>query len=177
MNNDFGKRAAQFALRLAKPADVSAIHAIQEESYSPSMQEQQDVILCRLQQAPSTCWVAEDDAGVGAYLFAYLSRLGALTPLEGGFRIAPDADALYLHDLAVSSRMAGKGVGQSLFNRAMAFARAQRLAYSTLVSVQDSCSYWMKRGYVPGTPLPEYGEHLKGYPEDALYMIKSLDSD
>lgn len=162
------------AYRLAKAQDLPALHAIQAESYPPAMQENEVVILQRLQQAPASCWIAEDEAGACAYLFAYPSRLGAVTPLEGGFAVAADANTLYLHDLAVSRRMTGRGVGRLLFNLAMEFALARRMPYSALVSVQDSCRYWMKLGYELSAPAPEHRDCLQGYPEEARYMVKSL---
>ncbi len=174
MSNDIGNMTERISYRLANLADMPAIHAIQEESYPPSMQEKQEIILRRLQEAPATCWIAEDKEGACAYLFTYPSRLGAVTALEGGFLVADDADTLYLHDLAVLQRATGRGVGKALFNLAMKFARAQRMPYSALVSVQDSYPYWSKLGYIPGTPSPEYGDCLKSYPEDAIYMVKSL---
>lgn len=164
----------RLVVRLASVADMPAIHAIQEESYPASMQEKQEVILRRLQQAPTTCWIAEVGARACAYLFAYPSRLGAVTPLDGGFARVADADTLYLHDLAVSQRMAGKGMGKALFNLAMEFAAAQGFPYSALVSVQDSSPYWMRLGYEASKPAPEYEDSLKIYPDDAIYMIKYL---
>lgn len=160
--------------RLATAQDLPALRALQAESYPPAMQESEAVILQRLQQAPATCWIAEDETGAGAYLLAYPSRLGAVTPLEGGFAVASDANTLYLHDLAVSRRMAGRGVGRLLFNLAMEFALARRLPYSALVSVQDSRRYWMKLGYALSAPAPEYRDCLQGYPQEARYMVKNL---
>ena len=174
MNNSSSSKTQGFEIRLATLKDVPAIHGIQEESYSPSMQEKKDVILQRMQQAPLTCWVAEDAAGACAYLFAYPSRLGAVTPLDGGFLVADNADTLYLHDLAVMQRMAGRGVGKALIQLAMDFTRAQRLSYSALVSVQDSYPYWSKLGYVAAKPMPDYEDCLSAYPDEAIYMVKSL---
>src|SRR5690606_9879963 len=116
--------------RLATAQDLPALRALQAEGIPLPIQESEAVILPRLQQAPATCGIAEDETGAGAYLFAYPSRLGTVTPLDGGFAVASDANTLYLHDLAVSRRMAGRGVGRSLFNLAMEFALARRLPYS-----------------------------------------------
>ncbi|MGV3742598.1 MAG: GNAT family N-acetyltransferase [Burkholderiaceae bacterium] len=160
--------------RLAKTDDVLAIHAIQEGCYRVSMQEQIDVIVQRLQAAPDTCWIAEDKAGACGYLFAYPSNLGTVTALGGRFAVVSNADTLYLHDLAVSARMAGKGIGNALVELAMHTARRMEMRYSALVSVQDSRQYWMRRGYEDGTPTARYADHLSAYPDKAVYMIKRL---
>jgi len=165
---------SRFDCRLANPDDALAIHAIQEESYSVSMQEKIEVILQRLQQAPHTCWVAEDDVGPCGYLLAYPSKLGAVTPLGGNFSVDANSDTLYLHDLAVSRRMAGKGVGNALVELAMQTATIWKMFYSGLVSVQGSRQYWMRLGYKADKPDVQYAAHLKSYPDESVYMVKRL---
>lgn len=165
---------SQFDCRVASTCDALAIHAIQEESYPALMQEKIDVILQRLQESPRTCWIAEDNAGPCGYLLAYPSRLGAVTPLGGGFSVDSDADTLYLHDLAVLRSTAGKGVGNALVALAMQTAIAWKLPYSGLVSVQGSRQYWMRQGYEADAPAQQYAAFLKDYPEDAVYMVKRL---
>lgn len=163
-----------FVCRVVQAGDLSAIHAIQAESYPPSMQEEVDVICRRIEVAKGTCWIALDDIGPCGYLFAYPSTLGAVTPLGGDFSIPPDTDTLYLHDLAVSSRVAGRGVGNALFTLAMKSARARNLHYSALVSVQGSRNYWMRQGYKASEPACSDVNLLSDYPEDAVYMTKRL---
>ncbi|OWW21231.1 hypothetical protein AYR66_18900 [Noviherbaspirillum denitrificans] len=138
------------------------------------MQEEIEVILQRLHDAPRTCWIAEDDAGPCGYLLAYPSRLGAVTPLGGHFCLVSNADTLYLHDLAVPSRMAGKGVGSALVELAMQAAAAWNISSSALVSVQGSRQYWMRLGYTAMAPDLQYAANLKSYPDDAVYMVKRL---
>jgi predicted N-acetyltransferase YhbS len=165
---------SQFGCRLAKTDDIPAIHAIQKECYPALMQEKIDVIVQRLLAASDTCWIAEDNAGPCGYLFAYPSKLGTVTALGRSFSIDFNADTLYLHDLAVSERTAGKGIGNALVEVAMQIAKRMNLHYSALVSVQDSRPYWMRRGYEDDTPAAQYADHLGGYPEGAVYMVKRL---
>lgn len=165
---------AGFVCRPLQASDLSAIHAIQGESYPPSMQEGMDVICRRIEAARETCWIALDDLGPCGYLFAYPSSLGAVTPLDGDFSISSDADTLYLHDLAVLRRVAGRGVGNALFALAMESACARGLDYSGLVSVQGSRHYWMRQGYEVSEPTPDCVALLRDYPADAVYMTRRL---
>lgn len=171
---EYSDSAPDFVCRVVQAGDLSAIHAIQAESYPPSMQEGMDVIRRRIDVATGTCWIALDDIGLCGYLFAYPSTLGAVTPLGGDFSIPPDADTLYLHDLAVSRRMAGRRVGNALFTLAMKNARPRNLHYSALVSVQGSREYWMRQGYQSSEPAPSDVVLLSDYPADAVYMTKRL---
>ena len=150
-------------------ADLDAALAVQAACYPPAMQEAADVVRARLRASPDTVLVARDEDGVCAYLFAYPSRLGKVTPLGGGFAVPETPDTLYLHDLAVSPRAAGQGVARRLVDAML--ARAGGLRHSALVSVQDSRRFWESLGYVPTA-----GDlaALATYPAGALYMAKQL---
>ena len=93
-------------------ADMDAVLAVQAACYPPAMREAADVVRARLRASPDTVFVARDAQGVCAYLFAYPSRLGKVTPLGGRFSLPETPDTLYLHDLAVAPRAAGQGVAR-----------------------------------------------------------------
>jgi ribosomal protein S18 acetylase RimI-like enzyme len=155
--------------------DIPALHRIQAECYSPMMQEDDATLRGRLRLAPDTAWVAEDEVGVCAYLVGYRSRVGKVTPLNGLFDIPANADALYLHDLAVSGRCKGRGVGTALVQAACRQAEEEGLAYSALVSVQGSRAFWQGLGYaVWEDPGPVVQASLDTYEGPAYYMVKDL---
>jgi len=127
-------------------------------------------ILC-----PHLAWVAEDVEGVCGYLFAYPSRLGKVTPLDGEFHSDGEADCLYLHDLAVARRAAGRGIGPALVRHNLKQASSIRLRYSALVSVQDSTGFWSRLGYQAHDELePPQAGNLASYQIPAVYMVRSL---
>ena len=163
-----------FSIRLMNERDIGAVVAIQLEAYSCDLLESEAVIRARRASAPEHAWVAEDDLGVCAYLFAYHSRVGKVTPLDGEFRIPAQPDCLYLHDLAVARRAAGRRIGPTLVGEALSQARQQRLPFSALVSVQDSTPFWSRLGYSPRQPDPEHAEHLCSYQVPATYMVRPL---
>jgi len=123
-----------YQLRAMQERDIPAVLAIQEQSYAAEVLEDEAVIRSRLATFPQLAWVAEDDEGVCAYLFAYHSRLGKVTPLDGEFCTDGEADCLYLHDLAVAGRAAGRGIGPALVRHNLQQAGAAQLRYSALVS-------------------------------------------
>jgi predicted N-acetyltransferase YhbS len=158
-----------------QPTDMTAILTIQLECYAPMMVESEPVICARLAACADTAWVAEDQDGVCAYLVAYRSELGKITPLDSSFAHSTPANSLYLHDLAVATRSAGHKVGTRLVDLAYEKAVAEKLLYSCLVSVQGTEKFWQKLGFTIWENLTvAQAEALKTYQPPAYYMSKKL---
>ena len=169
----------QAILRPVRAADLDAVLRVQAACYPPSMQEARDVVRARIEAAGSSSFVAVHQDGAAAedilaYVFAYRSRVGAVTPLDAGFEVAPGGDTLYLHDLAVAPSAAGGGLARRLAARLLEQARASRLAWCALVSVQDSRGFWERLGYRGAACAPGAARAaLATYPGPALYMVRS----
>lgn len=162
-------------IRPMRADDLDAVLAVQAACYPRAMQEAADIVLGRMEASGDTCVVAEDAAGVCGYLFAYRSRLGNVTPLGADFEVDGDADTLYLHDLSVAPRAHGRGLARRLAAHLLAQAPEQGLAWSALVSVQDSVGFWAALGYGAGeTGCPAARAALASYPGDACYMVRAL---
>ncbi|MFZ6843250.1 GNAT family N-acetyltransferase [Undibacterium sp. RuTC16W] len=139
--------------RLMQAADLPAVYAIQNLCYVSAMVEPLALLQSRWRSAPDTSWVAEDEQGICAYLFAYPSIRGKITRLGADFAIAAAPDCLYLHDLAVAPRAAGQGAGAGLVQTAL--QNAMGLRYSCLVSVQSTRQFWQRQGYTEQTELDQ----------------------
>lgn len=158
-----------------RQADLPQVLAIQAQCYPPAMQEEAEIILGRLQAAGDTCFVAEDDGKVHAYLFAYRSALGTVTPLNGAFSVCRAGDTLYLHDLAVEREGAGKGLGGLLVATALTQAQERGMRYAALVAVQDAHAYWRRRGFHHFPHLDAAGQAtVLAYPGAPEYLIRPL---
>jgi GNAT superfamily N-acetyltransferase len=151
--------------------DLAAVLDVQAACYPPAMQEAAGVVLARLRASPDTVLVARDAQGVCAYLFAYPSRLGKVTPLGGAFALPSAPDTLYLHDLAVAPRAAGRGLARGLVARLLEHAAVRSLLHAALVSVQDSRRFWECAGFARA---PGDAAALATYPADALYMTRRV---
>lgn len=163
-------------LRPMHPDDLADLMAVQADCYAPAMVEPATVLQRRLENAQGHCWVVQDAEGVCAYAFGYPSRVGMVTRLGSDFRPAPDADCLYLHDVAVARRAKGKGLGLTLVRHVLAAAHQQRLRYSALVSVQESRSFWERLGYAAVETRDDAArDSLASYAAPALYMVQALD--
>lgn len=164
-----------FQIRSMQPSDLPAVMAIQAACYANDVIEPESVIAARLAACPDLTWVATDEIGVCAYLFAYRSRKGHVTPLDAVFTHHPQADCLYLHDLAVAPRANSQGIGPALVHHNLGQGHAMQLRYSALVSVQESELFWIRQGYSEHMALPsEQQEHLKSYQIPAVYMLREL---
>jgi ribosomal protein S18 acetylase RimI-like enzyme len=156
-----------------RDADLHAVLAVQAACYPPSMQEPAAVVLARLRAAPATALVAVDAGGVCAYVFAYRSRLGRITALHAGFDPAPDADTLYIHDLAVHPRAHGQGLGRRLAQALFEHARGQGLRHGALVAVLDAQRFWEGLGFAV-RDAEQGGAVLASYPGTAVYMSRLI---
>lgn len=164
-----------FELRAMQERDIPAVMSIQEESYAAEVLEDEAIIRSRLAACPQLAWVAEDALGVCAYLFAYHSRVGKVTPLDGEFLRHDEADCLYLHDLAVSRRASGRRIGPALVQHNLQQAGNAQIRYSALVSVQDSEAFWSRLGYRTHSELDQpQANNLASYPTPAVYMVRAL---
>ena len=164
-------------VRPLKIHDLPALMAVQRAAYGDGFMESAEVFTRRL-ASPVNCSLALlADGQLCAYLAAYHSVQGKVTPLHGDFEppagTAPDT--LYLHDMAVLPGMAGQGLAQRLLQPLWEQATAQDLRHSALVSVQGSQRYWERHGYaVQPLAQPLQQQRLASYGDGAVYMTRSL---
>ncbi|MFC3457997.1 GNAT family N-acetyltransferase [Massilia haematophila] len=161
-------------LRSIREDDLDAVLRVQAACYPPVMQEAADVVRSRIRAAGATSFVAESGGVVCAYVFAYRSSKGAVTPLDAPFAVQEAGDTLYIHDLSVAPAAAGQGLARRLAERLQALAREQRMAHCALVSVQDSQRFWERLGFRAAACGDDAARlALASYPPVALYMCRS----
>lgn len=166
-----------FETRPLQTTDLTALMAVQRAAYGDGFMESTEVFARRL-ASPVNCSLALLlDGALCAYLAAYQSVQGKVTPLHGDFEppVGTAPDTLYLHDMAVLPGMAGRGLAQQLLQPLWAQARATGLRHSTLVSVQGSQGYWERQGYaVQALAHPLQQQRLASYGDGAVYMTRTL---
>ncbi|MBY0408870.1 MAG: GNAT family N-acetyltransferase [Burkholderiaceae bacterium] len=172
--------ASNPVVRALVAADLPGLLAVQLACYGAGFVESAEVFARRLASAINCSLVLERDGVVCAYLAAYRSWRGKVTPLHGDFGpnerdglIAPDT--LYLHDLAVLPSCAGQGLSQTLLQPLWAEASERGLRHSALVSVQGSQAYWARQGYAEQALVCNAQRaHLASYGDGAMYMVREL---
>lgn len=173
MYENFG--LVRYKFRLMEQNDVPSVLLIQSACYLPITVENEQVIRCRLNDFPDTAWVVEIENTLCAYLVAYRSVMGKLTPLDHNFEISQKPNNLYLHDLAVLPHFKNQKLGSQLVELACKSALDERLLYSSLVSVQGTHKFWQKLGYEVIKELDATQiSVLRTYHPPAFYMVKNL---
>lgn len=155
--------------------DLPGLLAVQLACYGAGFVESREVFAARL-ASPANCSLVLERAGVVcAYLAAYRSLRGKVTPLHGGFEAVPQPDTLYLHDMAVLPGCAGQGLARALLQPMWKEAKARGLRHTALVSVQGSQAYWERQGYaVQALADAAQRERLASYGGGAVYMVREL---
>ncbi|WP_440055246.1 GNAT family N-acetyltransferase [Pseudoalteromonas sp. T1lg65] len=140
----------------------SGILKIQDGAYHEVGPEELDVLKSKQSLSPDTCFVcvSEQDDVLG-YLLAH--------PWNGSeppklFEPLPDtvnSNSLFLHDMAVSPRSKGQGIGHSMMAELIKVSAFKGIERITLVAVQGADSFWSLLDFkeIPGENLcPSYGE-------------------
>ena len=155
--------------------DLPGLLAVQRACYGDAYIESAAVVARRM-ASPAQCSLVLERAGqLCAYLAAYDSVAGNVTPLHGEFEASDAPDTLYLHDLAVLPALAGQGLAQSLLAQLWRSGWARGLTRSTLVAVQGSQAYWERHGYaVRALTDAVQKRHLAASGEAAVYMQRAL---
>ena len=155
--------------------DLPGLLAVQRACYGAGLVESAEVFARRLASPANCSLVLESGGQVCAYLAAYHSVRGKVTPLHGDFDAVHCPDTVYLHDMAVLPNHAGQGWARALLQPLWSQAVAQGLRYTALVSVQDSQAYWEHQGYaVHALASAQQRAGLASYGEGALYMVRRL---
>ena len=164
-----------WTLRALLPGDLPGLAAVQIACYGEGLVESTAVFARRLASPANASLVITRAGQVCAYLAAYRSCYGKVTPLHGDFMPSTTPDTLYLHDMAVHPACAGQGLAQRLVSTA--WSQAPELTHTALVSVQDSQAYWQRYGYAVQTLAhPIERRHLASYGDGAVYMARALPS-
>jgi ribosomal protein S18 acetylase RimI-like enzyme len=155
--------------------DLPGLLAVQRACYGDGYIES-GLVYARRLASPAQCSLVIEQAGrIGAYLAAYGSGQGKVTPLHGDFEAADAPDTLYLHDMAVLPECAGQGLAQALLMLLWRDAASRGLTCSALVAVQGSRGFWERRGYaVHELQDAQQRQRLAAYGEGAVYMQRTL---
>jgi GNAT superfamily N-acetyltransferase len=156
-------------------ADLPVVERVAEVVH-PGYPESGAVPAERLSLFPAGCLIAENGQGaVLGYAVSHPGQLGrppALDSLLG--RISPDADCLYLHDVALLPEARGLGLGESLVDLLRALAARSGFPLLALTAVNRSTPYWRRRGFSDYSGDGMLAAKLASYGGDAVYMISEV---
>ncbi|RXT20072.1 GNAT family N-acetyltransferase [Bosea sp. Tri-39] len=158
------------------PADLPAVLAVAAEVH-PDYPEGEAVYAERLALYPAGCLVLAGGEGVGGYVLSHPWRLGQVPVLDSLLGALPDqADAYYIHDLALLPGARGGGAASACVNRLASHARASGFARMALVAVGNSAGFWRLHGFHEAHD-EALARKLASYDDAARYMVRDLDHD
>lgn len=121
---------------------------VQKEAYTNDIVETIEVLQSKWQASPNTCFIYQDNNhDILGYILAH--PWNSYNPPKLFEVLAADSagDILYLHDLAVSGKARGLGVGKQLSNKIIDIATSQPFLSIMLVAVQGAEDYWFNLGF------------------------------
>ena len=121
---------------------------IQEEAYREIGSEELSVLKDKREHSPSTCLVSISKAKeVQGYLLAHPWSGKEPPKLFKALPKISEPDCLYLHDMAISSKFRGVGLGTKLIEHLFSIVKSQQVNKVMLVAVQGSCGFWANNGF------------------------------
>ncbi len=164
------------SVELLHARDLPAVMCIQAQCYTAIVPESLPSMAAKRAASSHTCHAAWRQHALVGYLLSLPVRGLELPPLDSpGCTIASDADALYLHDLALSPMARGSGAGQALVQRALAVGARLGLRRALLVAIQGSVPYWRRQGFdAVDPPTVDLRAKLASYGADAQLMQRPL---
>jgi GNAT superfamily N-acetyltransferase len=147
-----GIGAETVTIRRAGIEDLPGIMRLQLQSYEASLREPASLFERIIGASPETCLAADHEGAIAGYLLAHAVADGFSDFGKGPAPLSGSETALYLHDMCVSPAHRHEGIGRLLFAALNARLESGGCTRITAVAVQDSESFWTKRGFVVGAP-------------------------
>jgi len=138
-----------------------------------SLPESDAVFAERLTLFPEGCLILTDsDNTVHGYTISHPIRQGQPPELDSFLgEIPSDADQYYIHDVAIMPELRGRGLAAEAIHRLIGIGK--RFPTTCLVSVYGTAAFWSRFGFrVPAELDEKLQEKLRGYGEDATYMVR-----
>ncbi|KQT52372.1 hypothetical protein ASG43_20175 [Aureimonas sp. Leaf454] len=142
----------------------------------PTFFERPEVLAERLALFPEGCLALPGLAGVSrlsGYILSHPARLGSPPPLDTLLgRLDPQADALYLHDIALGPECRGRGLAAEAIGRVLSIGA--RYPATMLISVYGTAPFWRRFGFRDETDTAN-PDKLAPYGSGARYMVRRSD--
>lgn len=162
------------SIEALRQQDIPAALNLQREAYPPTLLEEEDVFLSRINLAASYCFAAKHGEELLGYLLAHGWKRQSPPPLGTVLVDCARSEVLFIHDLAVSSSSRGLGVGHRLVTRAFELAAQDGLRSAELIAVEGAADYWRRLGFAEGAVSGELSEKLSTYGTLARWMARDI---
>jgi GNAT superfamily N-acetyltransferase len=165
-------------VRAMRAEDMTIVLGIQACCYDEAKLESLRSFLAKIQASPTTCFIALVAGAPAGYLVAVPAEVNSPPPLHGeDYHVPPNADALYLHDLAVHPEVRGSGIAAVLIEAYFQAVRQQGFRLACLTAVNGAGQFWERYGFraAAGSGADGMASDMASYGAGAVYMSMRVD--
>lgn len=156
-----------------READLAAVGAV-AAAVHPALPEDQHVFAERLALHPAGCRLLARSGEAAGYAISHPWRFGTFPALNSLIGAIPaDADAYYIHDLALLPSARGAGAAGAVVADIKAHAAGLGLSRLSLVAVGGSAGFWQGQGFA-AVDRPDAGRKLAAYGPGACLMACTI---
>lgn len=171
--NEITRSRARPAWRPMSATDLNAVMAIADAIHA-AYPEDLAIFAERRSLFAAGCLVLELDGALLGYVVAHPWRLRAPPALNTRLdALPPDADCLYLHDIALLPAARGRGAAGAALAHLADVARHHDLPALALVAIAGTRSFWSRHGFEV-VDAPELAGKLASYDGEARLMRRTL---
>jgi N-acetylglutamate synthase-like GNAT family acetyltransferase len=136
------------SMRPATANDASAYLRIGTDAYPPEFHESSAAFLAKLRVFPSGCKIVEVAGESVAFLISHPWTYENPPKLNSeAFTLPSLPNVFFIHSVTVMRAHQKHGIGSALVRTAIALGQSHGFSRLTLISVQDSASFWEKFGF------------------------------
>jgi len=157
-----------------QPRHLAQALALQSQAYPAFLLEPEPAFASRLDVAAPFNLVVEREGQLLAYLLAHGWPRESPPPVGAVLDPVLSGDTLYLHDLAVSPKARGMGIGQALVAHCFDLAADAGLKRAELIAVEGAADFWQRLGFRTGSPSPALATKVAQYGPTAQWMSRPL---
>ena len=159
--------------RPMQPSDLPAVAAVAEQMH-PNYPERPEIFAERLSLYPAGCHVLARDGDIMGYVLSHPWRAFNPPKLDTKLNaLPPKPNTYYLHDISILAEAQGRKRADAVLKKLIDAARVAGLPTLSLVAVNDSVEFWMRRGFEI-TETPELAARLGSYDAEARFMVLTL---
>ncbi|KAL4934483.1 GNAT family N-acetyltransferase [Aspergillus undulatus] len=145
------------------------------DAIHPGLPESAAVFVERIQLYPEGCLALEtEDGQICGYAISHPIREHQPPVLDTLlWEISPDADAYYIHDVAILPGLRGRRLSEEGIGRLFEVAKRSGYPVTCLVSVYGTERFWARFGFRPENVGEDLRGKLRGYGDDAVFLSRS----
>ncbi|GCD76263.1 N-acetyltransferase [Acetobacter pasteurianus NBRC 3299] len=166
--------SADTTWRSMTPDDLAGVMTLTARAH-PDYMEDLAVFEERLKLAPDGCFSLVRDKEVLGYLISHPWQGLVSPPLNTLLHALPDkADSWYIHDLALSPTVRGRGFAQQALLLAEHIARKHKLHLLLLTSTRHAIGFWQKAGFTDAPTNKAEQAVLASYDTQARLLYRAI---